>query len=68
MEEIVLRYTDAKINFQKAPKVVTESFKSTMKVEQLTKLKTRLGLPGHVNLIPPGDDEVWVNRPGFCAL
>lgn len=39
-----------------------------MTVGHLDKLKAKFGLPGHVELVPTGDDEVRVHRPGYCAL
>lgn len=68
VEEVVPQYPDAKPNFYKASKLVSESFQSTMMVECLAKFKARVGLPGHVELVPAGDDEVRVHRPGFCTL
>nr|XP_009597861.1 uncharacterized protein LOC104093758 isoform X1 [Nicotiana tomentosiformis] len=68
VEKIVPRCPNAKTDLQKAPEVVTERFKSAMTTGQLTELKVRLGLPGHVDLIPAGNDKVQIHRPDFCAL
>lgn len=68
VEEILPRNLEASSDLQRSSDEAPKKFLSSMAPKQLVEFKAKFSLPNHVELIPINEDEVYVHRPGYCAL
>lgn len=68
MDEIVPHNPDMKLDLKRQLEAVAEVIQSSLTVKHLEKYKAKYGIFDQVELVPPGDDEVYTHCPGYCAL